>query len=256
MTLGTSARWTEVDQRHDHGPFDIIGDVHGCGSELETLLDRLGYASDARGVWQPPAGRSAIFVGDLADRGPRSLDALRLTLAMLHAGHARWVPGNHDERLEWYLSGADTRLVYGLDTTAAELASAPPEFCRDALRTLQALPSHYVLDDGRLVVAHTGLDPVYHGQNSARIRHLAAWGVPEGDIKKGATFDERHSWRPGYTGAAAIVYGHTPVPEAVWVRNTIDIDTGCVYGGRLTALRWPEREIVSVPALRAYAERA
>ena len=93
--------WT--DRCDDRGPFDIIGDVHGCTDELEALLRRLGYGvepaeRDGEASYRviPPAGRKAVFVGDLVDRGPRITDTLRLVMAMVEDGAALCVLGNHE----------------------------------------------------------------------------------------------------------------------------------------------------------------
>jgi protein phosphatase len=240
---------------HRPGGCDVIGDVHGCATELESLFGQLGYRQSRPGAWTPAPGRTAVFVGDFADRGPRSADVLRIAMQMVADGTALAVPGNHDARLETYLSGTPIKLVHGLDTTAAEMDREPETFRRDVLAFLRHLPSHLVLDDGRLVVAHAGLPEALHGQESPAIRHLASWGRPTEDIDP-VDFDQRHPWIADYHGTAAVVFGHTPVAEAEWMGQTIDIDTGCVFGGRLTALRWPERTLVSVPARQAYAVSA
>ena len=112
---------------------------------------------------------------------------------------------------------------------------------------LDGLVSHYVLDGGRLVVAHAGLQAEMHGRASAAVRAFALYGETTGETDEFG-LPVRYPWAQDYRGQAAVVYGHTPVPEPDWVNNTICIDTGCVFGGRLTALRYPERELVSVPA--------
>jgi protein phosphatase len=253
MTLSLPHAAQSIDQQHRRGPFDVIGDVHGCADELEALLDRLGYVTDEAGVWVSPAGRLAVFVGDLADRGPRSADALLLAMRMASSGQALWVPGNHDVQLERYLGGEPIPVAYGLDTTLAEIADWPAALKEDLQRFLASLPGHYVLDDGLLVVAHAGLGEAHQGDGSPRVRRLAAYGVADGDVDP-VDRSKRHAWIADYRGRAAVVYGHTAVPSAEWRAGSIDIDTGCVFGGRLTALRWPERELVSVAATRAYAE--
>ncbi len=241
-----------VDQRHVTAPLDIIGDVHACLPELEDLLGVLGYAPDRQGVWRSTAGRLAVFVGDFVDRGPSNAGVLRLAMQMREAGTALAVPGNHDVQLERHLAGEDVPLVYGLAETVAELSREPAAFQSEVLSFLQSLPGHLVLDEGRLVVAHTGLAEAFHGSTRASIRRLAAYGVIDGEMDPSDP-DKRHAWARGYTGMAAVVYGHTSVAEPVWRGRTVDIDTGCVFGWRLTALRWPERTIISVPARRAYA---
>jgi protein phosphatase len=241
-----------VDQRHVTVPLDIIGDVHACLPELEALLGVLGYAPDRQGAWRSTTGRLAVFVGDFVDRGPSNAGVLRVAMRMLDAGAALAVPGNHDVQLERHLAGEPVPLVYGLAETVADLSREPAAFQSDVLSFLQSLPGHLVLDEGRLVVAHTGLAEAFHGSTRASIRRLAAYGVIDGEMDPGDP-EKRHAWVRDYAGAASVVYGHTSVAEPAWRGRTIDIDTGCVFGWRLTALRWPERQLVSVPAQRAYA---
>jgi len=243
-----------VDQRHFAGPFDVIGDVHGCADELEALLGRLDYRPDARGVWRSTTGRTAVFVGDFVDRGPRIADVLRLGRDMVTAGTAFAVPGNHDIQFVRYLAGQLFPSAHGLDTTLTALDSTPdPVAARaDAGRFLTSLPGHVVLDAGKLVVAHAGLGERFHLDPGDVAYQRAVYGVASGPLDA-FDLDRRHPWLRRYRGAAVVVYGHTAITEAIWQGSTINIDTGCCYGGTLTALRWPERTIVSVPAARAYA---
>lgn len=234
------------------GAFDIIGDVHGCAAELSDLMTALGYTRNEAAAWRAPSDRMGVFVGDFVDRGPRNLDVLDTVMRMVAAGSAKAVIGNHDLRLERYLKGEAVSLDYGLDVTAAEIDAASAATRAHILAFLRSLPSHLVLDAGRLVVAHTGLPERLHGRASTRLRQLAAYGPPGAADPTDPT--KRHPWVKDYTGNAAVVYGHTPVAEPTWTRETIDIDTGCVFGGRLTALRWPERTVISVPSHRKYAE--
>ena len=240
------------DRRWDHGPFDVIGDVHGCGDELEELLARLGWAPDADGVWRHARGRRLVFVGDLVDRGPRVADVLRLAMRAVAAGTALCVPGNHDDKLLRRLRGRAVHVAHGLELTLAELAAAEPELAPRVADFVEGLPSHLVLDDGRLVVAHAGLRRDLQGRESRRVRDFALFGATTGELDAHG-LPVRLDWAASYHGRALVVYGHTPVPEPRWRHNAVNIDTGCVFGGRLTALRYPEREIVSVPARRQYA---
>ncbi len=244
-----------VDQRHLRGPFDVIGDVHACLDELVDLLGVLRYRADADGAWRSDTGRTAVFVGDLVDRGPSNSGVLRLVMRMVEAGTAFCVPGNHDLQLQAFLDREGPPLVYGLKETVAELEREPGSF-RAAVRDFfHALPGHLVFDEGRLVVAHTGLPESLHGVDTAESRELAACGVVDGEIDP-IDPNRRHPWVRDYRGEAVVVYGHTPVLEPVWQSRTIDIDTGCVYGWRLTALQWPARTLVAVPARRIYATRS
>lgn len=243
-------------KKHEHGPFDIIGDVHGCCDELETLLQTLGYVP-WEGTWKHPAGRRAFFVGDLIDRGPRNLDSLFLARDMVAAGQALCVPGNHENKFARYVLGKKVKQNHGLEKTVAEIEALPEtEQARvkeEARQFIESLISHYVLDDGKLVVAHAGLKENYHGRTSGKVRSFALYGDTTGEIDSFG-LPVRLDWAADYRGEALVVYGHVPVPEAEFLNNTIDIDTGCVFGGKLTALRYPEREIVSVPSQEVYYE--
>jgi len=244
--------------RHEHGPFDIIGDVHGCFDELRRLLERLGYeVSEGGGAYgldaRHPAGRKAVFLGDLVDRGPKIAEVLRLVMSMSEAGSALCVPGNHDVKLMRKLRGRDVRVTHGLAESLEQLSRQPPEFSEKVADFVDRLVSHYVLDDGRLVVAHAGLKESLQGRGSGAVRDFALFGETTGETDEFG-LPVRYNWAGEYRGRASVVYGHTPVPEPEWLNRTINIDTGCVYGGRLTALRYPENELVSVPAARVYYE--
>ncbi|MEU6025000.1 polynucleotide kinase-phosphatase [Micromonospora sp. NPDC047134] len=244
------------DRRELTGPFDIVGDVHGCRAELETLLDRLGWQVHRDEAGRPvdathPAGRTAVFVGDLVDRGPDSPGVLRLVMGMVAAGRALCVPGNHEQKLLRSLRGRTVKVAHGLAETLEQLAAEPAEFSAEVAAFVDGLVSHYVLDGGRLVVAHAGLKEEYQGRASGRVRAFALYGETTGETDEYG-LPVRYPWAREYRGTATVVYGHTPTPEPEWVNNTICIDTGCVFGGRLTALRYPERELVGVPAEREW----
>ncbi|WP_431916924.1 polynucleotide kinase-phosphatase [Micromonospora wenchangensis] len=244
------------DRRELTGPFDIVGDVHGCRAELETLLVRLGFVLHRDDAGRPvdavhPAGRTAVFVGDLVDRGPDSPGVLRLVMGMVAAGHAICVPGNHEHKLLRKLRGQDVKLTHGLAETMAQLDAEDPAFVAGAATFIDGLVSHFVLDGGRLVVAHAGLKEAYHGRASGRVRSFALWGETTGETDEYG-LPVRYPWARDYRGAAMVVYGHTPTPTPEWVNNTICVDTGCVFGGKLTALRYPERELVAVDARREW----
>lgn len=248
------------DLRHLPGPFDIVGDVHGCRAELEALLERLGYAvaRDAAGraaSAHHAEGRTAVFVGDLVDRGPDTPGVLRLVRGMVRSGAALCVAGNHEAKLLRALRGKQVQVSHGLAESLAQLVAEPPEARAETEEFLDALVSHYVLAGGRLVVAHAGLTERLQGRASARVRAFCLYGQTTGERDEFG-LPVRYPWAEDYRGAATVVYGHTPVPATEWVNNTLCVDTGCVFGGRLTALRWPEREVVDVPAARVYYEPA
>ncbi|MEV5383471.1 polynucleotide kinase-phosphatase [Streptomyces sp. NPDC052721] len=247
-TVVTERRYNDL--THLTGPFDIIGDVHGCSAELEALLAKLGYVDGAH-----PQGRTAVFVGDLVDRGPDSPGVLRRVMSMVKAGDALCVPGNHENKYGRHLKGRRVQHTHGLAETIAQMEGESEEFRREVREFIEGLVSHYVLDGGRLVVCHAGLPEKYHGRTSGRVRSHALYGDTTGETDEFG-LPVRYPWAEDYRGRAAVVYGHTPVPEATWLNNTICLDTGAVFGGKLTALRWPERELVDVPAERVWYEPA
>jgi protein phosphatase len=244
------------DLRHETGPFDVIGDVHGCLAELELLLAELGYQIGKDAAGRPagarhPAGRRAVFLGDLVDRGPDTPGVLRLVMGMAAAGSALCVAGNHEAKLLRALRGANVQRSHGLDASLEQLAAETPEFRAEAEQFIDGLISHYVLDGGNLVVAHAGLIERYHGRASGRVREFCLYGQTTGETDSYG-LPVRYPWAAEYRGRATVLYGHTPVPAPEWVNNTLCLDTGCVFGGRLTALKYPERAVVSVPAAREY----
>ncbi|MEW6737613.1 MAG: polynucleotide kinase-phosphatase, partial [Acidobacteriota bacterium] len=244
--------------KHEHGPFDIIGDVHGCFDELQTLLTQLGYE-----IWHDPDidqfgylvrhtnGRKAIFLGDLVDRGPNVTGVLRLVMSMVQSSVALCVPGNHDMKLMRKLKGNNVQITHGLAESLAQLEPESAEFKQQIIKFIDSLVSHYVLDNGNLVVAHAGMKEKLQGRGSGKVRDFALYGETTGETDEFG-LPRRYNWATEYRGSAMMVYGHTPVLEPQWLNNTINIDTGCVFGGKLTALRYPEKELVSVPAAQVY----
>ncbi|NEC28508.1 polynucleotide kinase-phosphatase [Streptomyces sp. SID8111] len=245
-TVVTEKRFNDL--THLTGPFDIIGDIHGCSAELDALLGKLGYTDGVH-----PEGRTAVFVGDLVDRGPDSPGVLRRVMAMVRSGNALCVPGNHENKFGRYLKGRKVQHTHGLAETIEQMDGESEAFRTEVREFIDGLVSHYVLDGGRLVVCHAGLPEKYHGRTSGRVRSHALYGDTTGETDEFG-LPVRYPWAEDYRGRAAVVYGHTPVPEATWLNNTICLDTGAVFGGKLTALRWPERELADVPAERVWYE--
>lgn len=244
------------DLRDQHGPFDVIGDVHGCFEELQLLLGQLGYSLEldqegrATGATHPQ-GRRAIFLGDLVDRGPDTPGVLRLAMSMVERGSALAVAGNHESRLVRALRGRRVQPTHGLAETLDKLQQEGPEFSRRVVDFCHGLLGHYLLDEERLVVAHAGLKESYQGRASSRVRDFCLYGETSGETDEFG-LPVRYPWAEEYRGAATVLYGHVPVALPRWLNNTLCLDTGCVFGGQLSALRYPERELVSVPAQRVW----
>ena len=253
-TLERQPLWNN--KKSETGPLDVIGDVHGCFDELCRLLERLGYQLDVHGeTWglSHPQGRKVVFVGDLVDRGPRTPDVLRLAMAAVRSGDGYCVVGNHDLKLLKALRGRQVTISHGLAESLEQLGQESEAFRAEVIPFLDGLVSHYVFDGGRLVVAHAGLRAEMHGRGSGKVRDFALYGETTGETDDYG-LPVRYNWAADYRSAALVAYGHTPVLNAEWFNNTICLDTGCVFGGQLTALRYPERELVAEPAARRYYE--
>lgn len=239
------------------GPFDIIGDVHGCLDELILLLEKLNYTVEKEGDYgytvSHPENRKVIFVGDLVDRGPKSNEVLRLAMSMVKNEIAYAVCGNHDFKLAKKLNGKNVSLTHGLGETVEQLATESKEFIEEVRIFLNGLISHYLFDEGKLVIAHAGLKEEMHGKTSGEVRSFCMYGDTNGETDEYG-LPVRLNWANEYKGKAVVVYGHTPVSKAIWENNTIDIDTACVFGGSLTALSYPEKKMTSVDAKKMYSE--
>lgn len=249
------------DKKDLHGPFDIIGDIHGCYDETIELLEKLDYQ-----ITKVPdngtnfgievshiKNRQVIFLGDLVDRGPNSPAVLKLVMSMVRSNIALCVPGNHDLKLQKKLNGKNVQLKHGLAETMQQLEQESDEFKEEVKEFLYGLISHYILDNGKLAVAHAGIKEEMQGRGSGAVRSFCLYGETTGEIDEFG-LPIRYNWASEYRGKAKVVYGHTPVPKAEWLNKTIDIDTGCVFGGELTALRYPEEEFVAVKAKKVYCE--
>ncbi len=240
------------DKKDEHGPFDVIGDIHGCCDELELLLAKLGYIK-TDGIYTHPDNRKVAFLGDFCDRGPRNADVLRLVMDMVKLGNAIAVCGNHDVKLLKYLNGKNISMTHGIDKTIAEIDGEGDDFKVEVAKFIDGLISHYVLDDGKLVIAHAGLKQEYIGRGSARVRDFCLYGETTGEFDSYG-LPVRLDWAADYRGRATVVYGHIAAKEVKRQNGTYCIDTGCVFGGKLTAYRYPEREFIEVDALKQYYE--
>ena len=204
-----------------------------------------------------PAARAAalIFVGDLVDRGPRSPDVLRIVMSDGGGRQAFCVPGNHDAKFMRWLEGpqrqADAR---ARSHGRADGGRAEARSIRRAVVPRRAAEPHLGRrrPPRRRARRRDATDMI--GTSIRAVREFCLYGDTDGATDADG-LPVRYHWAADYRGETTIVYGHTPVADATWLNNTLCIDTGCCFGGKLTALRWPEREIVSVPRAAAYAER-
>jgi protein phosphatase len=224
-----------------------VGDVHGCLDELRELLGKLGHLDSK------PEGdrRRIVFVGDLIDRGPDSLGVLKLAMQLQEQGRAVVVMGNHDWKLYRKLLGRRVQMGHGLYETWQQVIREPGRVHRQLKQFLERLTSHIILDQERLIVAHAGIKPEYFNKTHREAHEFGLFGETTGEEDEHG-FPVRCDWAQHYHGETLIVYGHTPVVEPRWVNRTVNVDTGCVFGGKLTALRFPEMETVSVPARAEY----
>ncbi len=234
-----------IHEPKDEGPFDIIGDIHGCFDELRRLLDKLGWLKDEEGIYDHRQGRKLCFVGDLLDRGPKNVDVIRLAMQMVKTGKAYWVKGNHDHKWQRYLKGRDVQISHGIKETIHQFQGESQAFRKEVCEFIEKLPIYAVLDKGRLIIAHAGLEERFHFKNTKGAKAFALFGKSSGKYDENG-YPIRIRWQDDYEGKPTIVYGHVALKEVEEINNCIDIDTSCVFGGKLTALRWPEKEYVQV----------
>jgi protein phosphatase len=236
--------------------YDVIGDVHGCYEECVDLLQALGYKW-GNDLPIHPDGRIPVFLGDITDRGPASVAMMHLVTQLYVKNLANYVPGNHCDKLYRYLIGRDVQIKHGLETTVAELQALPNKEERQLSHAFKKLyesaPLYLCLDNGYLIVAHAGIKEEFIGKTNKRIKSFVLYGDVTGATDP-TGFPIRRDWAKDYKGQAWIVYGHTPVKEPRQIGKTINIDTGCVFGGALTAWRYPEKQLVSVPSRQPFLE--
>ncbi len=245
------------DLRHVAGGFDIIGDIHGCAEEFGELLVELGHArASSSGMIEliPHAeGRRVCLVGDLTDRGPDNQSVLEIARALHERFGAIIALGNHDDKLRRWLRGGDVEIGPGLQRTVDELQHMAEGDRHSYADWIEDLRTHYILDDGALIIAHAGLKEEFHGVESNASRAFALFGERTGENDETGR-PIAVDWAADYAGQPLVVHGHVVTREPRRVNNVIAIDTGCVFGGKLTAYRYPENDFVSVDAKKAYYE--
>jgi protein phosphatase len=235
---------------------DIIGDIHGCFAEFKELTLEMNY-NWSSGYPVHLNGRKLAFVGDLTDRGPQSLAVIDVVYNLAAKDMAFYVPGNHCNKLYRYFLGNKVQITHGLETTVAEYeeldSKGRMEIRQKFIELYEKAPLYHVLDSKRLVIAHAGIREDYIGKQSSKVKTFVLYGDITGEKNPDGT-PVRRDWAKQYEGKAAIVYGHTPVKEVRKIKNTYNIDTGAVFGNKLTALRYPEMEILSVPSSMPFVE--
>jgi protein phosphatase len=230
--------------------YDVIGDIHGCYFEFSNLLEKLGYKINS-GLPTHPDNRKLVFLGDITDRGPDSIKMIEYVSRFVLEGDASYTPGNHCDKLYRYLIGRNVQIQHGLETTVEEYNNLTEEnqrvissqFCK----LIETAPLYLKLDEGKLIVAHAGIKENLIGRKDKTVKRFVLYGDITGE-KDEVGMPIRRDWAQKYTGNTLIIYGHTPVKDPRKVNQTWNIDTGCVFGGKLTAFRYPELTTVSVPS--------
>ncbi|MFD3447355.1 bis(5'-nucleosyl)-tetraphosphatase PrpE [Microbacteriaceae bacterium 4G12] len=236
--------------------YDVIGDIHGCFEELVTLTKDLGYTWEEGRPIHPH--RKLAFVGDITDRGPYSLRTVELIWELvIRQKEAYYSPGNHCNKLYRFFLGRKVQVAHGLETTVAEYEALPPNKQQDIrskfMELYETAPLYHMLDHGKLIVCHAGIRQDYIGKENKQVEKFVLYGDITGEKHPDGS-PVRRDWAQYYTGEAWIVYGHTPVTKPRFVNHTVNIDTGAVFGGKLTALRYPEMETVSVPSAMPFVQ--
>ncbi|TYR79494.1 bis(5'-nucleosyl)-tetraphosphatase PrpE [Priestia megaterium] len=236
---------------------DIIGDIHGCYREFFALTEKLGYNWNNHYPVHPQ-GRKLAFVGDLTDRGPSSLKIIEVVWTLvIKEKQAYYCPGNHCNKLYRFFKGNKVQITHGLETTVAEYEALSKKEQKQIKEKFMALyeqaPLYLQLDNQKLVVTHAGIRADYIGRSDKKVKTFVLYGDITGEKHPDGS-PVRNDWAKDYNGQALIVYGHTPVKQPRILNRTVNIDTGAVFGGQLTALRYPEEETVSVPSSMPYVK--
>ena len=257
VTIERHPLWNN--KKTEHGPFDIIGDVHGCFDELVELMAQLGYTVNQNRWWvfgfflgRPQAG----LCGRPCGSRPRDCSGTSsrfkrgaIWTSVLCSGQSRHEarqsiarPRRESARTVWQRRWNNS----GMSRMSS--ASKSPSFSIVLSATMSSMMESWSL----LTLASRSPCTVADQELCESLPSLAR----QQERRMNLVLPVRYNWAADYRGKALVVYGHTPVPEPLFLNNTVNIDTGCVFGGQLTALRYPEREIVSVKAHQTYYEPA
>jgi serine/threonine protein phosphatase 1 len=206
----------------------VVGDIHGCYDELTELLDKAGLEKTDR----------VVSVGDLITKGPKNREVLELFMTDKRFSA---VMGNHDLALRRRWNGEDLKLKSAQKKTHKELKSDKEKY----VAYFNTLP--FTIDLGKHLVVHAGLRPnvAMHSQTTDDLTRIRTLGEdPEGR--------DGTPWYDEYDGEQIVLFGHWPAAEPRRARKAIGLDTGCVYGYRLTAYIIETDEFVSVKAKQSY----
>lgn len=235
----------------DELKYDVIGDVHGCYDELKQLLKKLGYQKE-HNTYTHKDHRTPVFVGDITDRGPNSLRVIQLVydLVVVH-NSALYVPGNHCDKLYRYFLGNAVQLKHGLETTVEEYKALSPKEQKSIrhcfMKLYEQAPLYLLLPDVEAIIAHAGIKESLIGKTGKKVKSFVLYGDTTGEFHPDGR-PIRRDWAKYYHGEKWIIYGHTPVYEPRFKNHTVNIDTGCVFGNKLTACQLPELKVVTVPS--------
>ena len=237
--------------------YNIIGDIHGCYDELISLITNLGYKKQ-KDIFVHPQGRKLAFVGDATDHGPQSLAVLELLFAMQDAKTLYYSPGNHCNKLYRFFKGNKVQITHGLETTLEEFRKLPKkkqeQIRKRYIAFYEALSYYQSLDHDQLIIAHAGIRKEMINQPvNKKLITFVLYGDITGEVLPDGR-PLRRDWAKSYDGSKWVVYGHTPIKEARIKNRTVNIDTGCVFGGKLSALRYPGVADIRGPSLQPLVE--
>lgn len=209
----------------------IIGDVHGCYDELELLIQKMDF---------DPIDDDLIFVGDVINRGPKSLDVLKFI-----ASHkCRVIKGNHEIAFIRYAKSGIIKKDSSFNTILNEMGDEKEKW----LEWIDSWP--LFIEEENFIVVHGGLCPGFHPKNTSAdiLTRIRTWDG------KGENLNNLSNppWDHFYHGEKLIVFGHWSQRGLVVKENIIGLDSGCVWGGSLTGVELPQRKIYQVKAKKAY----
>lgn len=203
----------------------FIGDIHGCFLEMIELIHLMGgnskksyhpYLGNITRI-NPPRGYCFVFVGDLINKGPNSVDVLLSVLDAIDRRVAMSVLGNHDELLRQYLKMDNVGIKEEFFKTITALESRGENVLQFVREHMKNMPYMLEFQKENILVSHCGLDTP-HQNISLKSRIRSIYGY------------KHHDWAQNYQGKIKVIHGHLVVNEAVERNNTINLDTGCYMG--------------------------